>query len=118
MDNMMKTAAPHDSLPVPVRRALRKLGEDMRDARRRRRIPTPILAQRAGISRTTLTKIEAGEPGVGMASYGSVLFVLGLIDRLSELADLRYDTVGQQLEEEALPKRIRLSRRKPPEGSP
>lgn len=112
----MKTAQSYESLPVPVRRALRKLGQDMRDARRRRRIPTKILAQRAGMSRTTLNKIEAGNPGVSMAHYATVLFVLGLANRLSDLADLRYDTVGQHLEEEALPKRIRLARRTSLEG--
>ena len=111
---MSKTS--HDSLPIPVLRALRKLGQDIRDARRRRRIPMSIVAQRAGMSRTTLTKIEAGDPGVAIANYAAVLFVLGLIVRLSEVADLRYDSVGQQLEEEALPKRVRLARSKPRAG--
>ena len=41
-----------------VVRALRKLGSDMRDARRRRRIPTQVMAERAGVSRTTLLKVE------------------------------------------------------------
>ena len=53
-------------LPIPVRRALRKLGHDIRDARRRRRIPASIAAERASISRTTLVKIEKGDPGVAM----------------------------------------------------
>ena len=53
-------------LPLPVRHALRKLGHDLRDARRRRRIPVAIAAQRASISRTTLVKIEKGDPGVAL----------------------------------------------------
>jgi len=40
--------------PVPLTRALRKLGLDLRDARLRRRIPAAILAERAGIARITL----------------------------------------------------------------
>jgi len=52
--------------PIPVRRALRKLGQDIRDARRRRRIPMEIMAERASISRTTLTKVEKGDPGVSI----------------------------------------------------
>ena len=48
--------------PAPVARALRKLGHDIRDARRRRRIPVAILAQRASISRMTLNKVEKGDP--------------------------------------------------------
>ncbi len=97
--------------PIPVIRALRKLGHDIRDARRRRRIPVAILAERASISRTTLNKIEKGDAGVSMGSYATVLFALGLSDRLADLADARNDTVGLELEEEHLPKRIRLQRR-------
>jgi DNA-binding XRE family transcriptional regulator len=86
---------------------LRKLGRDLRDARRRRRIPVAIAAQRASISRTTLVKIEKGNPGVAIGLYATVLFVLGMADRLADLADLKNDTVGLQLEEEHLPQRIR-----------
>ncbi len=98
--------------PVPVTRALRKLGHDIRDARRRRRIPVAILAQRASISRTTLNKIEKGEPGVSAGAYATVLFALGMADRLADVADVRHDAIGLSLEEEHLPKRIRLPRRK------
>jgi hypothetical protein len=101
-------------LPIPVTRALRKLGHDIRDARRRRRIPVAILAQRASMSRTTLSKAEKGDPGVSLGAYATVLFVLGMIDRLSDLADPRHDAVGMELEEEHLPERIRLPRRRKP----
>lgn len=92
-------------------RALRKLGQDLRDARRRRRIPTEIVAQRASISRATLVKIEKGKPGVAMGSYATVLFVMGMTDRLADVADAKSDSVGLQLEEERLPRRIRLPQR-------
>lgn len=98
------------SLPIPVARALRKLGGDIRDARLRRRIPTTTMAQRAAISRTTLTKVEKGDPGVSLGIYATVLFVLGLSARLADLADVRGDKAGLELEEERLPKRIRLSK--------
>jgi len=100
--------------PVPVRRALRKLGHDIRDARRRRRIPVAIMAQRASISRMTLNKVEKGEPGVSMGAYATVLFILGMAERLADLADPRHDAVGMALEEEHLPQRIRRARRKKP----
>jgi hypothetical protein len=103
----MRKKKPAGMLPLPVIRALHKLGHDIRDARRRRRIPVEIAAQRASISRMTLLKIEKGEPGVAMGSYATVLFVLGLTDRLAELADPRHDAIGLQLEEEHLPQRIR-----------
>jgi hypothetical protein len=98
-------------LPIPVTRSLRKLGHDIRDARRRRRIPAEIAAQRASISRTTLFKVEKGDPGVAIGSYATVLFVMGMTERLADLADARHDAVGLQLEEESLPQRIHRSRK-------
>ena len=98
-------------MPIPVRRALRKLGQDIRDARLRRRIPTAVMAERASISRTTLNKIEKGDPGVSLGNYANVLFVLGMAERLGELADVKTDIVGLELEEERLPQRIRRPRR-------
>ena len=94
-------------IPVPALRAMSKLGEDVRDARLRRRIPMALLAERASISRTTLANIENGEPGVSIGNYARALFSLGLIDRLADLADARHDEVGLAIEREQLPKRIR-----------
>jgi len=103
----MRTSRSSTILPIPVRRALRKLGQDIRDARRRRRIPAAIAAQRASISRTTLVKIEKGDPGVAIGLYATVLFVMGMESRLGDLAAPKNDSVGLQLEEERLPQRIR-----------
>jgi len=103
----MRTSRSSVLLPIPVKHALRKLGHDIRDARRRRRIPVAIAAQRASISRTTLVKIEKGDPGVAIGIYATVLFVMGMVDRLADLADSKNDSVGLQLEEENLPQRIR-----------
>jgi hypothetical protein len=94
-------------MPIPARKALRKLGQDIRDARLRRRIPTAIMSQRALVTRTTLHKVEKGDPTVSMGTYTTVLFVLGMTERLAELADARFDRLGLVLEEERLPKRIR-----------
>src|ERR1700737_219841 len=106
----MRTSRSSVVMPLPVRHALRKLGRDIRDARRRRRIPAAIVAQRASISRTTLVKIEKGDPGVGMGIYATALFVLGMSERLTDIADPKNDPVGLQLEEEHLPQRIRGAR--------
>lgn len=97
------------TLPIPVRRALRKLGADIKDARRRRRIPTAVMAERALISRPTLVKVEKGDPGVSLGIYATVLYVLGMVDRLGELAAAERDPVGLELEQEQLPERIHLS---------
>ena len=88
------------------RKALKKVGNDLRDARRRRRISTTTLAERARISRATLYRIEKGDSGVSMSSYAAVIFALGLIDHLSDAFDARYDAVGLGLEAERMPKNI------------
>jgi hypothetical protein len=102
----------YPSLPLPVKRALKKLGEDIADARRRRRIPTTLMAQRAMISRATLARVEKGVPQVSLGIYATVLFILGLDHRLADLADVRADTIGLGLEEDRLPRKIYLPRRK------
>ena len=76
------------------------------------------MAERALISRMTLNKVERGQASVGLGIYSSVLFVLGMTERLADLADPRHDAVGLRLEDELLPQRIRLPRRaKPEEGT-
>jgi transcriptional regulator with XRE-family HTH domain len=95
-------------LVMPVIIALRKLGQDINDARRRRRITVALSAERAGILTKTVSKIEKGEPTVSMGAYASVLFGLGLTDRLRDLADVNYDPIGRMLDEEHLPKRVRF----------
>jgi hypothetical protein len=105
------------TVPIPVARALRKLGHDIRDARRRRRIPVAVMAARASISRTTLSKVEKGSPGVSLGIYATVLFVLGLAHRLADVADPGTDVLGLELEQERLPQRIRRSRKRKPPGS-
>jgi transcriptional regulator with XRE-family HTH domain len=101
-----------NKVPIPAKRSLYKLGNDIRDARKRRRIPTQIMAERCGITRTTLLKLEKGDPGVSIGAFVTALFVLGLLDRISELADARNDQVGLDLDDERLPKRIHTPRRK------
>jgi transcriptional regulator with XRE-family HTH domain len=101
-----------ETLPIPVKNAMRKFGSDIRDARLRRRIPVAVMAQRAFISRTTLVKLEKGDPGVAMGTYAAVLFALGMLDRLRELASARSDEIGLALDEERLPKRIEIRPRR------
>lgn len=110
----MKRSRSAAGAPIPVKRALRKLGHDVRDARRRRRIPVAIMAERTSISRMTLSKVEKGQPGVSMGTYATVLFVLGMVDRLADLADPTHDAVGLALEEEHLPQRIRRTHKEQP----
>jgi len=66
-----------------------------------------LVAERAGISRETLAKIQRGEPGVSMGHYASVVFALGLGTKWLAFASIENDAVGRMLDEERLPKRVR-----------
>ena len=98
-------------LPIPAAKALQKLGADIRDARRRRRITMALLAERARITTDTLKQIERGNSATSIGGYVSVLFSMGMIDRLKDIADVRHDYTGLLLEEENLPKRVRMPKR-------
>ena len=95
----------------PIRSALRKLGADIRDARRRQHITMALLAERAGIGVITLANIEKGDSGVSMGGYAGVLFALGMIERLRDIADAGHDLTGQMLAAERLPERVRMKKR-------
>lgn len=96
--------------PATVRRVLRKLGADIRDARRRRRLPMSVVADRAFTSRTTLQRIEAGDTSVGIGIYAAVLQAIGLLEGLGQIADASKDSVGQALATADLPVRARPKR--------
>ena len=63
------------------------------------------------MSRATLQKIEHGNSGVALKHYVAVLFSLGMIGRLKDLADPREDELGREMEEEQLPQRIRMRKK-------
>jgi len=81
-------------------RLLSELGERLRLARLRRKLSNAVVAQRAGISRTTVYKVEAGDPGATLGSYVRVLAVLGLEKDLQALA--ADDRIGRKLQDLAL----------------
>jgi len=105
-----------DIMPTPhlptmaVVRALRRLGGDLRSARLKRRLPMRVVAERAGISRATLQRVERGDAGVGAGIYASVLHALGLLGDLDLVADPLRDEVGQARSDAATPRRARLPR--------
>jgi transcriptional regulator with XRE-family HTH domain len=103
----MRSSLSQTALPIAVRKALRKLGGDIQIARKRRRLTMAIVAERAFISRNTLTRVERGDPAVALGIYATVRFVLGLAERVGDLADPLADRVGLSLEGDRLPQRAR-----------
>lgn len=81
-------------------RLLSHLGERLKLARMRRKLSNAVVAQRAGISRTSLYKVETGHPGATLGTYLRVLAVLGLDGDINALA--ADDKVGRKLQDLAL----------------
>ena len=85
--------------PLALRR-LTALGDRLRAARLRRKMSQTMLAERVGVTRQTIIKLEDGNPATSLATVLRVLSVLGLgadIDRLA--AD---DTLGRDLQDNEL----------------
>jgi transcriptional regulator with XRE-family HTH domain len=93
-------------------RLLSELGERLRLARKRRKLSNTVVAQRAGVSRTTVYKVEAGDPGATLGVYVRVLAVLGLEGDLNLLA--ADDRIGRKLQDLALEPSPDARRRKVP----
>uniref|UniRef100_UPI003B5C23B4 helix-turn-helix domain-containing protein n=1 Tax=Komagataeibacter piraceti TaxID=3229897 RepID=UPI003B5C23B4 len=91
------------------RAALERLGRELRGARLRRGIAIADLAVRAGTSASSIARLEKGDPGVGIGTLADVLVVLGLLDRLADLIDIRKDDLGLALAAERQPRRGRSS---------
>ena len=85
--------------------ALERLGQDIRGARLRRGIAIADLAVRSGTSPSSIARLEKGDSGVGIGTLADVLVALGLIERLTDLVDIRKDDLGLALATQQLPKR-------------
>jgi transcriptional regulator with XRE-family HTH domain len=89
-------AKKHTLLPK-YQRTLEQLGENIKLARKRRKLTTIQVSERAGIDRTTYHRIEKGQPQVSMGGYFNVLRVLGLQDDFLKLA--ADDEFGRKLQD-------------------
>lgn len=103
-------------LPLPVARAIRKLGADISLARRRRRFTQVSLAERMGASLSTVRRMEQGDPKLPIHFYARALHLFGEIKALENLLDTVNDSIGLALVDEQLPKRVRLPKNREPQG--
>lgn len=79
---------------------LEKVGENIKLARKRRKLTSIQVAERADINRSTLTEIEKGNPSVSLGAYFNTLRVLGLQDDFLKIA--ADDEYGRKLQDIAL----------------
>jgi len=101
----------HAPIPLPVERAIRKLGSDLSLARRRRHISQASLAERMGASLSTIRRMENGDMRVPIHFIARALHVFGEIQALERLLDTSNDDIGLTLLNEQLPKRVRSKSR-------
>lgn len=83
--------------PYPVEQALSALGRNLRTARIRRSLTIQDVAEKIGVGRRVVADAERGKPSTGVAVYVALLWALGLIDKLADVADPSKDEEGQTL---------------------
>jgi transcriptional regulator with XRE-family HTH domain len=95
----------HAQSPAALAASIR-LGKNVQAMRKRQRLTQEQLADRAGVGRTTLHKLENGHPGLAIASVLEVLQVLDpdMVDRVLDVIDS--DPIGRALEQQRLPVRV------------
>ena len=92
-----------------AKRTLEMFGENIKLARLRRKLSMEQIAERAGISRSTLVKIEKGDDGVAMGSYFQVLFIMRLDKDFLKVA--KDDVLGRKIQDAGLVTKQRAPRR-------
>jgi transcriptional regulator with XRE-family HTH domain len=92
-----------------TQRLLSQMGEQIRLARLRRHLPSELVAERAGVSRQTVTAIERGSASVSLGAYAKVLHALGGLEQ-DLLLVAKDDELGRKLQDLDLPQRQRAPR--------
>lgn len=99
------------SLPPMVQAQLRQLGEHLMIARKRRKEPRRVWAERIGVTEPTLARMEKGDPAVAFGSYATALWLMGRAQALAELAAPETDLGA--LESEVRAASLRSVRKRP-----
>lgn len=94
-------------LPIQTRRAAIDMGENLRTWRKLMGLTAQQVAERAGITRQTLARLERGEVSVGLDAFLNVARALGQLDRVISSTDPYETPFGRARADEALPQRVR-----------
>ena len=104
MQDMSRSSRAASGLPPQSIQALGRLGKDLSLARRRRKLPQRLMAERMLVSVQTVQRLEGGDPTVGLAVLASALWVLGMTARLADLVAPDSDRAGISEDLARLPK--------------
>lgn len=114
--SMQNTKANSLPLPLPVERAIVKLGGDLALARRRRHISQASMAERIGASLSTIRRMEKGDVRVPLHFIARAIQLFGELERFANLMDTALDDIGLTIMDQQLPQRIR-KKNKPGTGA-
>jgi transcriptional regulator with XRE-family HTH domain len=97
----------HRTTPPPIRRALRDVADDIATWRKLRGLTQAQLADRSGVSRDTVSRLEAGDGGASLENLLRALRALGILDSLPKALDPHRSDLGRLRSDERLPQRVR-----------
>lgn len=100
----------HETMPLVVDQAIRRLGQNIARARIRRSMKQADLAKKTGLALGTLKRVEQGSPTTAISAYFTALWALGLEREFENLGSPDRDEEGKTLELARQPKRVHSSR--------
>jgi transcriptional regulator with XRE-family HTH domain len=100
-------ARPNTNKPLPVRRSLRDLGDHIETWRKLRGLTQSQVADRAGLDRKSVMRVERGDGAVSLEVTLRILHVLGILDPAVTALDPYESDIGRLRAGEQLPTRVR-----------
>lgn len=102
MRRNVKRLMPPDSAP-----ALAAIGTSLKRARVARNLTLDSAAERSGISRASIARVERGDPSVAFGAYATYLHLLGLLPQVCSALDPSRDVLGERLRAQQVRQRPR-----------
>jgi len=96
-----------DGLPSQAQQAIEVMGKNIQTARKRRAWSLEEMAGSMLVTRKTLSRLEAGDPSVGITVLAAALHVLDMTSDLKKIAAPENDEIGLFNEKQRLPQRVR-----------
>ncbi|HEV2999179.1 MAG TPA: helix-turn-helix transcriptional regulator [Solirubrobacteraceae bacterium] len=93
--------------PLPVRRALSEVSGNLATWRKLRGLTQAQVADRAGVGRETVIRLESGDGGVSLENVLRIVRALGVLDAVARALDPYETDLGRLRADEQLPARVR-----------
>ena len=97
-------------VPMATKLAARRIGENLSTWRRLYGLSSQQVAERAAVSRSTVSRLENGDPTVSFATFLNVCRAVGVLDAISTATDPYETDLGRARADTAIPQRIRSKR--------